>query len=507
MDIHAMTSHRNLTAQLAGSLTLGVLLTLQLSAQDRTPAVAGQFYPENKRELSAVISGLFSRALPSKGLKDVVAIIAPHAGYVFSGEVAASAIRQIDPLKSYQNVFLMGVSHHAAYEGAAVYLRGDYITPLGKVPVNRELSRQLLSNGSLFVEKYEADAREHSLEVQVPLLQHYLKKPFRIVPILLGAQDPETCRKIAAVLRPYCTPDNVFVVSTDFSHYPAYADASTVDHITAKAVESNLPEELLKTLADNERKGIPELATSMCGWAGVLTLLYMTQGSPDITPTLIQYRNSGDSPVGKKEQVVGYCAFAFSQKEHASSSALDTKSRKELLRIARSTIREYLTSGRTATIDATRVPKSLQTASGAFVTLNKSGDLRGCIGRFEATSPLYDVVQQMAIAAATQDPRFPPVRLSELDQIEIEISVLTPMRRIQSIDQIQLGKHGIYIRKGGHGGTFLPQVARETGWSKEEFLGHCARDKAGLSWDGWKDAELFVYEAIVFDEHHIDGRP
>jgi MEMO1 family protein len=471
------------------------------------PAVAGQFYPGEKQELVSVISSLFAHAVPSQGLNNVVAVVTPHAGYVFSGGVAASALRQIDPEKKFQNVFLLGVSHHAGFEGAALYLRGDYQTPLGKVPVNRELSRQLLASGNMFLEQYDADAREHSLEVQVPLLQFYLKKSFRIVPILLGTQNPETCKRIAEVLRPYLTPENLFVVSTDFSHYPEYSDAVMVDHLTAKAVESNSPDNLLKTLAENARKGIPDLATSMCGWAGVLTLLDMMHAVPGITPRLIQYKNSGDSPAGKKDHVVGYCAIAFAQKEPALTAALDEKARKGLLRIARETIKEYLTTGRTLPIDAAHLSQSLKAPSGAFVTLNKEGELRGCIGRFDATLPLCDVVQQMAIAAATEDPRFPRVTAAELDPIEIEISVLTPMRRIHSIDDIELGKHGIYIRKGGHGGTFLPQVAKETGWTKEEFLGHCARDKAGLGWDGWKEAEIYIYEAIVFDEHHIDGRP
>jgi AmmeMemoRadiSam system protein A len=140
----------------------------------------------------------------------------------------------------------------------------------------------------------------------------------------------------------------------------------------------------------------------------------------------------------------------------------------------------------------------LKTNCGAFVTLNKNHRLRGCIGRFDATEPLYQVVQQMAVASATQDSRFTPVTKDEMQEIEVEISVLTPMTPIQSIDEIVLGKHGICIKKGNRTGTFLPQVATETGWTLEEFLGHCSRDKAGLGWDGWKEAEIFIYEALVF---------
>jgi AmmeMemoRadiSam system protein A len=143
--------------------------------------------------------------------------------------------------------------------------------------------------------------------------------------------------------------------------------------------------------------------------------------------------------------------------------------------------------------------------SGAFVTLKEEGALRGCVGRFIVEEPLWKVVQQMAIASSTQDNRFPPVDPKEIGKISIEISVLSPMRRIKSPDEIELGKHGIYITKGYYSGTFLPQVATETGWSKEDFIGHCSRDKAGLGWDGWKNADLYIYEAAVFSEEEING--
>jgi AmmeMemoRadiSam system protein A len=155
---------------------------------------------------------------------------------------------------------------------------------------------------------------------------------------------------------------------------------------------------------------------------------------------------------------------------------------------------------KTPEVDDKNFSPGLKLHSGAFVTLKEKGELRGCIGRFTADIPLWQVIQQMAISSATQDSRFNPVTAREIDKLEIEISVLSPMKRIYSADEIVLGKHGIYIQKGYYSGTFLPQVATETGWSREEFLGHCARDKAGLGWDGWKDAELYTYEAFVFGE-------
>ena len=151
------------------------------------------------------------------------------------------------------------------------------------------------------------------------------------------------------------------------------------------------------------------------------------------------------------------------------------------------------------------LPESLKQKNGAFVTLYKKNDLRGCIGRFSIKVPLYEVVQNMAIAAATEDHRFDPVLITELPDIEIEISVLSPMIKINKVDEIVPGKHGIYISKGHASGTFLPQVATKTGWNRDQLLGYCSRDKARIGWDGWKNADVFVYEAKVFNEKKINN--
>ena len=171
-----------------------------------------------------------------------------------------------------------------------------------------------------------------------------------------------------------------------------------------------------------------------------------------------------------------------------------------MLKIARQTIANKLVDADEAPCDTSELTETLKLHCGAFVTLTKNGQLRGCIGHFGSDEPLYKTVESMAEAAAFEDPRFRPLRISELDEIEVEISVLTPMKRIHDVSEFTLGKQGIYMRKGFQAGTFLPQVADETHWTKEEFLGHCARDKAGIGWDGWKEAELYTYEALVFKE-------
>jgi MEMO1 family protein len=472
---------------------------------DRQPAVAGQFYPADPKELRRTLDDLFAKAVAREASEDVAALIVPHAGYVFSGEVAASGFNQIDPDKKYDNVFVIGSSHVVAFEGASVYCSGNFVTPLGTVTVNRKLGEDLSKKDPVFSTRSDPHTAEHSLEVQLPFLQTRLKKPFQIVPIILGTDRPETCRKIAAVLRPFFTEKNLFVISSDCSHYPPYEAAVKVDKATADAIISNSPDALLQTLQRNEESGTPGLATSLCGWSSVLMLLDMTSLEKDVAYRAITYKNSGDSPFGDKRSVVGYYAIVATRQEAQARSAFSLTSNEKttLLAIARRTVEGYVTDRSIPAIEPADLTDALKTPCGAFVTLNKKGMLRGCIGRFDATEPLYRVIQEMAIASSTQDPRFDPVAVGELRDLEIEISVLTPMRKITSIDEIELGKHGIYMRKGMRSGTFLPQVATETGWSKEEFLGYCARDKAGIGWDGWKDADLYVYEALVFSEKDL----
>jgi len=475
---------------------------------DRQPAVAGQFYPAKTEDLRTTLTSLFSSAVPSKGIKDVVAVIAPHAGYVFSGEVAASAFSQVDASKQYDNVFVLASSHQVAFEGASIYTKGDFITPLGTVKVNMELGDQLIKKNKFFSNRSDAHASEHSIEVQLPFLQYRLKKEFRIVPIVLGTNDPAVCKQIADALLPYFNSRNLFVVSSDFSHYPSYKDAAAVDRATADAILSNKAGNLIHAIEGNSAKGIPNLATSLCGWTSVLTLLGMTEKNPSVAMDLIQYKNSGDSQYGDRNQVVGYCAIAVSLKEGTEKREfnLNVKDKKNLLAIARSTVASYVRSQPVPSVETTGLSEQMRTNCGAFVSLYKNSLLRGCIGRFDASEPLFKVVQEMAIASATQDYRFTPVGPDEVDKLTIEISVLTPMRKIASIDEIELGKHGIYIKKGSNAGTFLPQVATETGWSKEEFLGYCAQDKAGIGWNGWRDAEIYVYEALVFSEKELAGK-
>ena len=460
----------------------------------RPATQAGRFYESDARLLGHEVDSLLARHAQRTGDEDVAALIVPHAGYYFSGNVAASAYARLHPEKKYKRIFLLGPSHHEWLNGASVNGEVDYYaTPLGDVKVDRETAHQLIQADSVFSYQPKAHDREHCLEVQLPFLQRHLGEVPPIVPIIISTNDFSKLKRMAEVLKPWFTGENLFIISSDFSHYPSYTDACEVDAKTGEAVASGDVEQFIATIEANARSGKRNLATSACGEFPIITLMLMLNGQYQVKH--IMYQNSGDIGDHDHSRVVGYHSFAVVRK---SGFSLSDEEKDMLKKIAYESIKDSLDGKNIAQPALNSKLSALNCKCGAFVSLHKQGRLRGCIGHFGEDVPLHEIVAEMARAAAFEDPRFPPVHREELGDIDIEISVLTPMRRIQSLDEFQLHKHGIYIRKGYRSGTFLPQVADEVNWTKEEFVGHCSQDKAGLGWDGWRDAELYVYEAIVF---------
>ena len=484
-------------------LILTTIMMMNCNGQTSVPVVrpatqAGRFYESDARLLSHEVDSLLARHAQRSDDEDVAALIVPHAGYYFSGSVAASAYARLNPEKKYKRIFLLGPSHHEWLDGASVNGEVDYYaTPLGDVKVDRETARQLIKTDSVFSYQPKAHDREHCLEVQLPFLQRHLGEVPPIVPIIISTNDYSKLKRMAEVLKPWFTEENLFIISSDFSHYPSYEDAYEVDTKTGEAVASGDVEQFIATIEANARSGKRNLSTSACGEFPIITLLLMLNGQYQVKH--IMYQNSGDIGDHDHSRVVGYHSFAFirnGQTRTDTEFTLSYEEKQMLKKIAYTSIKDSLNG---KPISMFNLQSSiLNQKCGAFVSLHKQGRLRGCIGHFGEDVPLHEIVAEMARAAAFEDPRFPPVHREELGDIDIEISVLTPMRRIQSLDDFQLHKHGIYIRKGYRSGTFLPQVADEVNWTKEEFVGHCSQDKAGLGWNGWRDAELYVYEAIVF---------
>ena len=461
----------------------------------RPATQSNRFYTGDAKELSEEVDSFLALHAKDRKYEHVAALIVPHAGYYFSGNVAAAAYQSIPDDVHYKRIFLLGPSHHEWLDGASVNTEFDYYnTPLGNVKVDVDTAQKLIETDSVFSYQPKAHDREHCLEVQLPFLQRRFDDVPPIVPIIISTNDFRKLQRIAEILKPYLTEDNLFVVSSDFSHYPSYEDACQVDALTGKAVESGDVERFIAQLEENSRSGMRNLATSACGELAIATLMLMMQdGGYEVKHLL--YQNSGDIENHDHSRVVGYHAFAILRR--ATQEFVLSDDEKRILKdIALTSISDSLAGKPIA--ESTTLTATLKRKCGAFVSLHKQGRLRGCIGHFGEDVPLHEIVAEMARAAAFEDPRFIPVTKDELDDIDIEISVLTPMRRIQSLDEFQLHRHGIYIRKGYRSGTFLPQVADEVNWTKEEFVGHCAQDKAGIGWDGWKEAELYVYEAIVF---------
>jgi AmmeMemoRadiSam system protein B/AmmeMemoRadiSam system protein A len=491
---------------------LSISVTMETFSQNRTtdrqPVAAGSFYPADKETLTADLKKLFENCKKSPQNRNVRAIISPHAGYVYSGKIAASAFASIPVNAEYKNIFIIGSSHVMSFDGASVYNTGDYITPIGKVAVNHDIADKLIRENKVFNFPVTAHLKEHSLEVQLPFIQYCFKGKPLIIPIIIGTDNENTIKKIADALKPWFTPENLFVISSDFSHYPPYKEAVEADNFIAESIVSGNPVTFLNALRQNSAKQIKGLATSMCGWTSGLALLYLAEGNSQLEFRLIDYCNSGDSPYGGKNEVVGYHAISLVEKNTKAEPvaaagkefSFNEEEKRLLFTIAKSSVKSMLTDNKKLPLDEKTMPEKFRIPMGVFVTLKIDGALRGCIGRFISSDPLYKVVQASALSSAFEDPRFSPLTKEEFEKTDFEITVLGPLKKINNISEIVLGKHGIYIKKDFRSGTMLPQVATENKWTVVEFLGYTSRDKAGLGWDGWRDAEIFIYEGVVLEE-------
>lgn len=460
--------------------------------QVKKPAFAGSFYPADKLSLQALVDGYLKDA--RKDLPDVppgvFAVIAPHAGYVYSGKAAAYSYNAVRG-KGFNTVVLLGPSHRIPFKGVALYPSGAWETPLGRVNIDAAMARKFASLSSNIRSLPAAFSEEHSLEVQVPFLQRTLKD-FKIVPLLTGAMEKEDIEALAETLTTTLKQNKgrvLLVVSSDMSHYHPYSEAVRIDSSTMRLIGNLNWEGLLD--------GINRKENELCGAPAVIAAM-MAAAKMGGQAQPLHYSNSGDT-AGDKSRVVGYGSVAFRQPDGKGDSPLTDTEKKRLLSIARKTLEEHVSSRTVPAIDV-REPRLLE-RSGVFVTLSMHGQLRGCIGFIKPVAPLYRAVTEMTVAASSNDPRFRPVTKDELKNITIEISVLSPLKLINSINEIRVGTHGLYIVKGGNSGLLLPQVASQYRWGREEFLQNTCL-KAGLPENAWKDKEtkIHVFSAQIFSE-------
>jgi len=481
----------------------------------REPMVAGRFYADSPAELRRQVAGYVAAARKENLPGRVIAIIAPHAGYSFSGPTAGRAYRHLEG-EAIDTAIVVG--SHMPLRYAAVYASGGYRTPLGVAAVDRDLAGALVAaNDSLTDAPAAHSAGDNALEVQIPFVQVALPGA-RIVPVSFNVEDPSSqadrglARRVGEGIAGAMRGRNaVIVCSTDLSHYPDAATAEASDRAILDAICSLDADRIASTNVELlEKYRGHNLSCTACGLGAVLATVEAARLLGATGARLVGYTHSDDTGRG----VVGYGAVVIygppdSRRAAAAAEAttpsgrmLSDDERKELLHLARTSVELYF-DGRPAPRPA-KLTEALSMKSGAFVTLTERGELRGCIGTFDRSMPLWRVVADRARSAAFADTRFRPVGREELDDIRFEISVLSPYRKLDDPLSIRLGVDGILVEgRGGRGGTFLPQVATETGWSKEEFLSNCCAHKAGLAPGAWRDPEqvaVYAYTAEVFSE-------
>jgi AmmeMemoRadiSam system protein B/AmmeMemoRadiSam system protein A len=479
----------NRVRALAGAVLI-LAGTAAAAERIQSAAFAGQFYEKDPVRLAAQVDWFLTNAgTPASGPGKILAVVVPHAAYVYSGGTAAAAYALVRG-GPFESVVIIGPSHRLAFEGCSIYPDGGFETPLGIVPVDAGLAREIgRASGFAFVP--DAFDGEHSVEVQVPFVQRALPKA-RIVPVVMGRQNKSTVQALAAGLAKACAGKRVLVVaSTDLSHFFPKAKASEVDAGTISLVQSLKTDALLRKIEAGDN--------IMCGGGPVVSALLYARKQGAARVEILRHSDSSDSG-GPSTEVVGYLAAAVLEGGEAPPEefTLTAEDRIYLLRLARSAVTEFV--GRGAVIDdPTRDPKLLS-PKGVFVTIKKRGELRGCIGFIEPIAPLSQAVIRAAVYAAAEDPRFPPVEPSEIKDLSFELSVLTPIKEVGNCDLVQVGRHGIVVSRGVQKGLLLPQVPVENGWDRETFLREGCL-KAGLPPDAWrKGAKVCVFEAIVFHE-------
>ena len=483
-----------------------------VAATERKAAFAGTFYPAQKTALESRLKELFRDAGQtlesgehSYPDANVQTIIVPHAGYDYSGTVAAAGYLKIPKSASYKNIFIITSSHRQQFDGISIDQAASYGTPLGRVHVNQQIAATLIMENSTLLYRPGAHEREQGIEVQLPFIQYHFHNVPSVIPIVMGSSSLESARSLATALLPWFSPENLFIISADFSRYPSYADAKRIDQITADAVLSGNPERFYTTLRELSQQEGSSLSTPSGDWSSLMTLLYMSYTGGFLNFKPLVYQNSGDSPLGDPKRVVGYWAISGHQKsEDEKSSTLSEEDKRELLKISRSTLESYIRNETIPALQSKNLSSTLKQPATALVSLYMRDKLRGRIEYLTPAIPLSSMVQEMTIASATLDQRFAPVEASELGYITIEISLLSPLKKISSPDEIDPHIHGIYLLKDEQRGLYLPGKALEEQWSVEELLSHCSKEKAGLGWEDWKDANLYIFKAIRFSEAKLN---
>jgi hypothetical protein len=476
----------------------------------RKPSVAGSWYPGDVAALVKMIAGFFAEVEKVAISGRPQALICPHAGYQYSGKVAASAYKLLEGLE-YDTVVVVSPYHRPEFfRGCSVYDGDGYKTPIGVIDIDHELAEKIVDINPLIYRSPQGHATgkaraEHSLEIQLPFLQVALGK-FKLVPIVMGDQDEAAAHALGEVLGSVLRGRNcLMVASTDLSHFHTDKQARKLDGRVQKAIEAFDPDGLLDLLSSGEGEA--------CGGGPTAAVMLAAKrlGSKEVRT--IDYATSGNV-TGDFSDVVGYLSAVMVMGGKAQTKleserneqlgitaarrrdeTLPNDLKPQLRKIARKAI-----AARLRGFEYTpEYSESLNLHRGAFVTLKIDGQLRGCIGQTHAREPLYQLIADMAVAAGFDDPRFPALTIDDKDKLEYEISVLTPLKRVKDFSEIKVGRDGLIVKLDVHSGLLLPQVATEQGWNATQFLEQTCL-KAGLPKESYKDkfAEVYRFSAEVF---------
>lgn len=494
--------------RLAAALVLSAAATLASGGERVRPAaLAGSWYPGDAAELASFVERSLD-AEPAWSAPEgerVVALIAPHAGYAYSGATAAAGYQALRG-QAIDRVILLGPSHHAAFRGVAIGDFDTWATALGEVPVDAGSVARLRASPLVGPGPAVPD-REHSLEIQLPFLQRVLAPGWRLVPVMVGQLDQEDYATLADAIRPLLDERTILVVSTDFTHYgarfgfvPFAADPGVAARLEA------LDKGALAQIAARDPKGFLDYqgrtGITICGFRPVALALHLLP--PETRTHLVRYDTSG-ALLGDYHSSVSYLSIALTTPDRpVAPAAWQREPLQWLHRLAALRVQDAVapTEATAAALEALSgdLPAEVRESAGAFVTLRKAGKLRGCIGYIAPIKPVWQAVLDNAEAAALRDTRFLPVQPEELEVLDVEVSVLTDPAPIADWTGFEVGRHGIVLVKGGHRAVFLPDVAIEQGWDREQTLAHLAR-KAGLPADGWREGAQYY----VFTNHKVGG--
>jgi len=482
LEVSDETLIRKLVIVCISLLLAGVSIVAYAREGFRKASVSGQFYPSDSRKLRKEIQKFLSQA-HSRPDTEVTAIIVPHAGYSYSGPVAAEAYKTVKG-RNFESVVIVAFLHQVFLPGVLVDDVDFYETPLGRVPVDRELVKKIRAFHPALDTAPPGDLQEHSLEVQLPFLQEVIPD-LKIVPVYIGEQSKDNIEALAGALGKHLKGKNALVVfSTDLSHFHPYDEAVSMDQKVIKMIEQSDVTELVRA----NQTGTVEA----CGLGPICASLFLARKMGWSGPSLLRYANSGDV-TGDHRSVVGYAAMVFTR-----SQELNEKDQKAILEYAHAVLKSKIQKKPDPRLSVDS--PVLDEKRGVFVTLKENGRLRGCIGQILGQKPLRESIREMTLAAAFEDPRFPPVGSGELGDIRIHISFLTKPAPVKNYEDIRIGMDGIIVSHGWKKGVYLPEVATETGWDAKAFFTNCALEKAGIGQQDLDKTTIETFQTKGFED-------